>query len=52
MSGYADWSCFEGELDNGVVLKKPFELETLVAAVRTALHPKRDNVVPLRREQY
>jgi DNA-binding response OmpR family regulator len=38
ISGYADRSCFEGELDNDVVLKKPFELETLVAAVRTALH--------------
>jgi CheY-like chemotaxis protein len=46
INGYADRSCFEGELDNDVVLKKPFELETLVAAVRTALHPERDNVVP------
>ena len=52
ISGYADKSCFEGEFDNDVVLKKPFELETLVAAVRTALHPERDNVVRLRREQY
>jgi len=52
ISGYADKSCFEGELDNDVVLKKPLEPETLVAAVRTALHPERDNVVPLRREQY
>jgi DNA-binding response OmpR family regulator len=52
ISCYADNSCFEGELDNDVVLKKPLELETLVAAVRTALHPERDNVVPLRREQY
>jgi len=52
IKGYADKSCFEGEFDNDVVLKKPFELETLVAAVRTALHPERDNVVRLRREQY
>jgi len=52
VSGYADRPRFEGELGNDVVLKKPFELETLVAAVQTALHPKPDNVVPLRREQY
>src|SRR5215469_16281801 len=52
VSGHADRSRFEGELVNDVVLKKPFELETLVAAVQTALHPKPDNVVPLRRELY
>ena len=52
VSGYADRSRFEGELGNDVLLKKPFELETLVAAVQTALHPKPDNVVPLRRELY
>ena len=52
VSGYADRSRFKGELGDDVVLKKPFELETLVAAVQTALHPKPDNVVPLRREQH
>jgi DNA-binding response OmpR family regulator len=52
VSGYADRSRFKGELGDDVVLKKPFELETLVAAVQTALHPKPANVVPLRREQY
>jgi len=52
VSGYTDRSRFERELGNDVVLKKPFEPETLVAAVQTALHPERDNVVPLRREQH
>jgi len=52
VSGYTERSRFEGELGNDVVLKKPFELETLVAAVQTALHPEPDNVVPLRREQH
>jgi len=52
VSGYTERSRFEGEFGNDVVLKKPFELETLVAAVQTALHPEPDNVVPLRREQH
>jgi signal transduction histidine kinase/ActR/RegA family two-component response regulator len=52
ISGYTERSRFEGELGNDVVLKKPFELKTLVAAVQTALHPEPDNVVPLRREQH
>jgi len=52
VSGYTDSSCFERELGNDVLLNKPFELETLVAAIQTALHPERPNVVPLRREQY
>jgi signal transduction histidine kinase/ActR/RegA family two-component response regulator len=52
VSGYIERSRFEGEFGNDVVLKKPFERETLVAAVRTALHPEPDNVVPLRREQH
>ena len=49
---YTDRSRFERELGNDVVLKKPFELESLIAAVQTALHPEWDNVVPWRREQY
>jgi signal transduction histidine kinase/ActR/RegA family two-component response regulator len=52
VSGYTDGSRFEPELGNDVVLKKPLELETLVAAVQMVLQPERDNVVPLRREQY
>jgi signal transduction histidine kinase/CheY-like chemotaxis protein len=52
VSGYIERSRFEGEFGNDVVLKKPFERETLVAAVRTALHPEPDNVVPLKREQH
>ena len=41
ITGYADRSGFEGELDNDVALKNPFELETLVAAGPMALHPER-----------
>ncbi|HEY2526646.1 MAG TPA: response regulator [Xanthobacteraceae bacterium] len=52
VSGYTARSRFEGELGSDVVLKKPFELKMLVAAVQTALHPEPDNVVPLRREQH
>jgi len=52
ISGYTDRFRFERELGNDVVLNKPFELESLIAAVQTALHPEWDNVVSLRREQY
>ena len=52
VSGYTERSRFEGELGNDVVLKKPFERETLVAAVQTALHPEPENVEPLQREQH
>ena len=54
-SGYADLSRFGANLSNHALLRKPFKLEALAEAVRTALqeHPldEPDNVVPLRREQ-
>jgi len=54
-SGYADLSRFGANLSNYVLLRKPFKLETLAEAVRTALEElpldESDNVVPLRREQ-
>jgi DNA-binding NtrC family response regulator len=54
-SGYADLSRFGGALADHPLLRKPFNLETLAAAVRTALQEvpsaEPSNVVPLRRDQ-
>jgi signal transduction histidine kinase/ActR/RegA family two-component response regulator len=53
-SGYADLSRFGANLSKHALLRKPFKLEALAEAVRTALQrvplDEPDNVVPLRRD--
>ena len=53
-SGYADLSRFGANLSNHALLRKPFKLEALAEAVRTALQElsldEPDNVVPLQTE--
>ena len=54
-SGYADMSRFEKDIGDEVLLKKPFNGDTLAKAVRAALQPVAAgdtyNIVPLRRSE-
>ena len=54
VSGYADLSRFGANLSDHALLKKPFKLEALAEAVRSALQcvflEEPANIVPLRRE--